>query len=303
MIDWYFAHITLVQATFLSFLVALSIQVPMRFGVFSFAGVAAYGVGAYTTAIAIVHWELPTLVAIVAGIVAASVMSLVLALILQRLTGLYLAMATISVTLIVGIVANNGGELTGGPTGLFGVFGDIQVGHLVAIAIAMALVLVWAERGRMGRRISAVREDPELAGALGINVPRYRIVAFMASGFLGSLAGGLEVIMRTTIAPTNIGFGLVVTALTVIIVGGIRSWLGAAIGAVLVTWLPYVLEDLNQYQHIIYGVLVVLAAIFVPGGLLGIIESVIKRFRRRGSDDNSAPAAALPEDKVLEGRR
>lgn len=291
MIAWFASNIVLIEGMFITFLVALSIQVPMRFGVFSFAGVAAYGIGAYTTGVMNTKFGSGTWLAIGAGVVLALIVSLVLALIVQRLTGLYLAMATIAVTLVVGVIAMNGGDLTGGATGLFGVFGDVEFWHIILICVVVAAGLGWSERGRIGRRISLVNDDPQLAESLGINVSRYRITAFLLSGLLGSVAGGLEIMVRSAIAPSNVGFKVVVLALTVMVIGGLGSWVGAAIGAVIITWLPYVLQGAAQWQHIIYGALVVLAAVFMPGGILQLIERAVARSPRRR---HIPPAAAEP---------
>ncbi|WP_199905234.1 branched-chain amino acid ABC transporter permease [Nocardioides sediminis] len=282
------------QATFISFLVALSIQFPMRMGVFSFAGVANYALGAYTAAIVVVRSDeiVSPVVSVGAGVLVAVVVSLILALIVRRLRGLYLAMATISVSLIVQVIAFNGGELTGGASGMFGVISDLTIGSVIVVCVVAAGILTWTERGTLGRRIDAVRDDPELAVSMGINVNRYRLVAFVGSGVFGSLAGGLEVLLRSTISPVNVGFSLVVTALTIIIVGGYRSWVGAAIGAVIVTWLPFYLQAMERYQQVIYGLFVVVAAIFVPGGLLGIADQARRRLVRRQLEHEDQEAAA-----------
>src|SRR5439155_109060 len=102
----------------------------------------------------------------------AGVVGYLLGLVVQRLGGLYLGMATISFDLILSVAVTNGGNLTGGPTGLFGAIADITMPHIVAICVLAVVLLAFSERGRMGRRIEAVRDDPELALSEGINVGR-----------------------------------------------------------------------------------------------------------------------------------
>src|SRR5690606_39304832 len=99
MIGWYEANIVLIEATFLNFLLALSIQVPLRVGVFSFAGVGSYGLGAYTAAILTIRYDVPAFVAIGAAFVFSVVVGFLFSLIVARLNGLYLAMATIAFVL------------------------------------------------------------------------------------------------------------------------------------------------------------------------------------------------------------
>jgi branched-chain amino acid transport system permease protein len=271
---WYDGHIILIQATFVSLLLALSIQVPLRMGVFSFAGVGAYGIGAYTSAIMTIRYEWSAPLAILAGIVLSAAISFVLALLLARLGGLYLGMATIAFDLIFTVIVTNGGDLTGGAEGLFGAISDINIPEIIAVTVLIIIGIAYTERGSLGRRIDAVRTDPELAASMGIKVARYRRAALVFSGALGACAGGINVLLRTTVAPTDIGFSLVVLALTMIIVGGAGSWLGAAIGAIIFTWLPNVLLVVGQWQAVIYGVIVALAAVWVPGGLLGVTKDL-----------------------------
>lgn len=302
MSDWYSSNLVLIQGTFINLLLALSLQVPFRFGVFSFAGVGAYGVGGYAAAILVLERETPALVAILGALVLGALVSWVLALVVARLGGLYLGMATIAFTLIVGVVAINGGELTGGVTGLFGVITDFGTVLILAIALVTVVLVALTERGVLGRRIEAVREDPELAGAMGVNVRRYRTAAFVASGALGAVAGAMNALVRTTIGPDSIGFTLVVLALTMMIIGGTRSWVGAFIGALIFTWLPTLLETIGEWQHLAYGLLVALAAIYMPGGLVGVVtdarRSVLRK--RRSGQKLDAELAHEREDDDAE---
>jgi len=298
MSGWYDANLVLVQSTFVGLLLALSVQVPLRMGVFSFAGVGSYAIGAYTAAIVVIRWEAPALLAIAAGALLASFVGWLLALLLHRLGGLYLGMATVAFDLILSVVTTNGGELTGGPTGLFGVIADISMAQIIGVTLIVVLLLAASERGRIGRRVEAVRDDPELAAAMGINVRRYRQAAFVVSGLLGGCAGAINVLLRTTVGPADIGFGLVVLALTMIIIGGAKSWLGALIGAVVFTWLPSILAVVGEWQQIIYGTIVALAAIWVPGGVLGLVTDAYRGIqqRRRLKELAAAGAADVVED-------
>jgi branched-chain amino acid transport system permease protein len=294
---WFVSHLVLVQSTLISLLLALSIQVPLRAGVFSFAGIGSYAIGAYAAAIMTIRLQVAPVLAIGVGVVLAAAAGYLLALLVARLSGLYLGMATIAFALFLGVVAVNGGELTGGATGLYGAISTLTTGHVVAITLVVVLLLVVSERGAFGRRIDAVREDPQLAVSLGIDVGRVRRRVFVVSGALGACAGGMNSLLRTTVSPETIGFHLVVTALTMIIVGGALSWAGAAIGAVIFTWLPSVLQFVGDWQPVVYGGLVALAAVYMPTGLLGVAQSAWRRARRRPPpvDDRERPQADDPE--------
>jgi branched-chain amino acid transport system permease protein len=299
MTGFYDANRVLIQSTMIGLLMAFSIQVPLRMGVFSLGGVGCYAIAAYASAIATIRWDTPPLLTIFGIAVVTGLVSLGLGLLVNRLGGLYLGMATIAFDLIVSVVATNGGDVTGGPTGLFGAIADFGMAPVVVITVLAAAALALTERGRLGRRVDAVRDDPELAASMGIKVRRYRLAAFAVSGVLGGIAGSINTLLRTTIGPTDIGFALVVLALTMIIVGGARSWAGALIGAVIFTWLPSVLEVVGQWQHIIYGVIVALAAIWVPRGLLGVFTDLWRAVqRRRRPPPEPAPAAAAADDEL-----
>ncbi|MFD4254413.1 branched-chain amino acid ABC transporter permease [Amycolatopsis thermoflava] len=292
MSDWYSMNVVLIQTTLTTFLLALSIQVPLRFGVFSFAGVGAFGIGGYTGVIAMVHLEWTTWPSVALGTLLAGVVVFGLGLLVQRLNGLYMGMATIAFTLIISVVAVNGGDLTGGAGGLYGALGDIYTGHIVAIAAVVVAVAVWTEAKGMGRRIDTVRDDPELAGAIGIDVAKYRLASFAISGLIGGLAGAITTLLRSTITPAEVNFHLVIVALTAIVVGGARSWVGALIGAVVFVWLPTVISFVAEWEKVVYGLIVAVAAIYLPNGVLGVVKDVVHRVRTR---DERARLAVLQE--------
>ena len=103
MSDWYFANLVLIQATLTGLLLALSVQVPLRMGVFSFAGVGSYGIGAYAAALLVIHQQMPARCRPSASaVLVTAVIGLVLGLMIARLAGLYLAMATVAFDLIIG---------------------------------------------------------------------------------------------------------------------------------------------------------------------------------------------------------
>ncbi len=297
---WYFSHLVLIQSTFIAVLAGLSVQVPIRVGVFSFAGIGSYTIGAYFTAIAITKYELPSVVGLVGGAVAAGIIGLGLAYLLNRLSGLYLGMATIAFVLILGVIAVNAGDLTGGSNGLYGAISGFKTSYLIVFTVVVVALLALSERGRLGRRIDVVREDPELAASMGVSVARVRRAAFVVSGVLGACAGGMNALARTTVTPDDVGFSLVVLTLTIIIVGGSRSWAGVVIGALIFTWLPTWLEPIDSWKTVIYGVLVTLAAVWVPDGILGLAQrgwhAVRARLGHRGPPrDLPAATATKPE--------
>jgi branched-chain amino acid transport system permease protein len=297
---WYMANLVLIQATLTGLLMALSVQVPLRMGVFSFAGVGSYGIGAYAAALLSIHWQLGSLAAIGLAVVLTAVIGLLLGLVIARLAGLYLAMATVAFDLIIGVIAINGGTFTGSSTGLYGVLSDFTMPLMFTLTLLALSVVILSEHGKVGRRVHAVRDDQQLAASVGINVRRYRLVAFVASGALGGLAGSMNVMVRTTIGPLDIGFHLIVLALTMIIVGGAMSWKGAVIGAITFTWLPTMLEFVGEWETLLYGVIVAVAAVLLPRGIHGVFVDLTRGIQRGRRKPAAPPPAELEPEPDLE---
>jgi branched-chain amino acid transport system permease protein len=294
--DFLDANAVLVQATFIGLVLALSIQVPLRMGVFSFAGAGSYGMGAYLAGIVTLKYEIPGVLAVVIAATATAVVGLLLGLVIARLAGLYLAMATVAFDLIISVIAINGGELTGGSTGLYGVITDFGTPQLIVVSLILLALVAMSELGRTRRRVDAVRDDPELAASVGISVRRYRLVAFVVSGALGGAAGAMNILVRSTITPQEIGFSLIVLALTMIIVGGARSWKGAVLGAVIFTWLPELLTAVGEWQAIIYGLMVALAAIYLPRGIHGLFVDASRALKRRRRQEAPEEVVSVGDD-------
>jgi branched-chain amino acid transport system permease protein len=295
MSGWYDSHLILVLGTFVNVLLALSVQVPLRMGTFSMAGVGSFGIGAYGTAILVTQHGWPPWPAILGASVLAAVAGLVLGLVITRLAGIYLGMATIAFDLILTVVVLNGGSTTGGSQGIYGVLADVRLIDFVTVVAVVVLAVAWTERGRFGRYVEALREDPTLATSVGVDVRRLRLLAFVVSGFLGALAGGMDVLVRTTVTPDDIGFSLVVLALTMIVVGGSRSWLGALVGALIFTWLPSILSVVGSWQDLVYGCTVAVAAVWIPGGLVGIGTDVVRWMQARRRTPPQQPVDDRPD--------
>jgi len=300
MTAWIDTNALMIQGTFVSFLLALSLQVPFRWGVFSFAGLGAYTIGAYASGILFLRLGVSTWAGIFAGAMLAAVVCYAFAFLVSRLGGLYLGMATIAFDLILAVLALNGAPLTGNGGTLFGVLGEITTAQVLLVSTIVAALLSLTERGRIGRQVEAASADPELALAMGIRVVMLRRISFALSGVLGGLAGGISIMISTTVSPTAVGFHLIITALTMIIVGGTRSWFGALIGAVILTWMPELLHVAKDWKVVIFGLIVTLLAVWLPEGLLGLGVRIYRwsKSTARQPTDTTVPTEALRSPKA-----
>jgi branched-chain amino acid transport system permease protein len=280
-LSFYDSNVVFIQATFINLLLVFSIQVPLRTGAFSMAGIGCYGIGSYAAAILTTKHDWATWPAIAVAVLVPALVSYALGVVLGRLGGLYLAMATIAFDLIVKVVAFNGGSLTGGAVGLFGALDAVTTLEVFLTAVLVVALLHVSESGRYGRRLEAARDDAQLADAMGVNVARVRRLAFAASGAIAGLAGAFNFLIRSVITPEDITFGLLVAAFTMLIVGGMHSWRGALVGVLIFTWLPEVFQSVSGYMPIVYGVIVTLVAVWAPQGVLGLYQSGVRRLRKR----------------------
>jgi branched-chain amino acid transport system permease protein len=135
------------------------------------------------------------------------------------------------------------------------------------------------EHGTMGRTLETIREDEQLAQSFAVDAGRYRRFAFVISSMLGGLAGAYHALVFNTVSPGDAGFNLIVLALTMVIIGGFGSWVGALAGAILIAWLPLKLESLSEWWYAIYGGIMIVMATFIPGGLYGVARQLGRRSR------------------------
>lgn len=267
MSGWYAQHLTIIHSTLIFVLLAFSVQLALRAGVFSFAGVGFFGLGGYAVAILALR-GVPGPLAVLIVAACAVIPGYCLAVLLARLRDLYLGMATIAFTLMISVIAANGGKLTGGPVGLYSIPYWASTPVMAAIFLVAALLLARLERRNFGRSLEALRENEELALSVGTDVLKQRKFVFTLGAVLGAISGGLYVLTFTAIDPETAGFRLVVSALTMVILGGVGSWIGSVVGAVMVVWLPVYLGPLQNWSDAIYGLIVVVIAMYAPDGLV-----------------------------------
>lgn len=287
MTGWFAANFVLFQTTAIYIMIALSFHIVLRSGVFAFSSIGFLGLGGYTVAILTLR-GMPGWLAFVIALVGAAVIGVILGILLRKLRGLYLGLFTIAFNLILTVFYRNGGELTGGSVGLFGV-PEVLPFWAVVLVVAIAIVVVWRlSRASVGRSFEALRLNEDLAKSSGIEVTRRRIVVFAFSAVLGAAAGAMNVSAFTTIVPSTAGFHLVTLGLTMVVLGGIRSWQGAIVGAIFVAWLPSWLGPFQQYQIIINGVIIIVLIVFAPNGLSGIASRLYRQVRQRRASERTA---------------
>ena len=278
MFSYFSDNEVLVQQTLVYVLLAVSLQVVLRCGVVSLASIGFYTLGSYASAIMVKDGWPPVLilplVALTAGVIGYAFGKP-----LAKLRGLYLAMATLAFDLVIPVLLVNGGDFTGGALGIYAIPLAITTASLVGIVVVVILAVSQIERGWMGRASLALRSDENLARSMGVRVTRERYLAFAISAALGGLAGALSAMLFRAVSPGSGGFALITLGLTMAIVGGRDSWVGAVIGAYIVTWVPEWLRFVGPWRALVFGLVLVAVIMFFPDGLLGAIRRVLGRFR------------------------
>jgi branched-chain amino acid transport system permease protein len=229
-----------------------------------------------------VQHRYPAVLACAAAILVSAILGSLLARLLVRLRGLYMAMGTVAVDVVLTVIYQNGGSLTGGAVGLYDIPVVLNTGTLAVIVVLVALALAWRERGDRGRIAEAVRLDPDrLAPSLGIEVYKHRQRAFVLGCVLGAVSGVMNALLFNALDPTAPGFNLISLALAMVVLGGSSSWLGAYVGAVIVSWLPTFLGSFVGWEQPIYGGLLIIMIVYAPDGLAGAVRRPMRRLAVR----------------------
>ena len=260
-------------------------------GQFSLAPAAFAMLGAYTTALLDYHAKAPLVLGIPAAIAATALMGWLLGRVVLRLKGPYLALTTLSFAEIARVVIGNSHEFTRGDQGL-NVPGLMQsrVGYyyvFLAVLVAVLALLFVLMRGRAGRFWLAIRDDETGAESRGINVVRYKTLAFALSCMVCGLAGSLYGTFSQLVSP-ELGL-LLQTGLVIamVVVGGMGTLTGPLLGALLVYLASEWMRGFGNVQMIVFAALVIVFARFFRTGLWGLVSS---RLATRGVTPAKAQA-------------
>lgn len=299
-----FVGINLIMVTGLSLLFGYAGQISLGHAAF-------YGLGAYTSGY-LAKAGMPWLLALAAGVAAAGVGGLLLALPSLRLKGHYLAMATLGFGEIMLFGFTEAEWLTGGSDGLRGIpaaaIGPLradtpQAKYWLVWAIALLVLILAANvvRHRPGRALRAIHGSEIGAQACGIDTVRIKTQVFVLSAGLGGLAGALYGQYVGFISPSTFTLHYSLVLVTMVALGGMGSLAGAVAGTVLLTLLPYAdaiipglprttIELLQDWESDIHGIVLILVMLLVPGGLAGGARALRERVHGRSQRAQSAEA-------------
>lgn len=253
------------------------------------------GIGAYACALAPVHLGLHPALALILGAVISAVLAFLVGRPILRLKGYYLGVATLGFGILISMVLNNERQLTGGPDGievpelgLRAVVNDLGLdltnGQFWYFFCGIALIAgAWLALNLFdsptGRALRALHGSEVAARTVGIDVARLKLQAFVISAVYASVSGSLLALQNKFITPDVAGFMHSVEMVTMAVLGGVGSILGAIFGAAVLTLLPQILTVFAEYEQLVLGLVMMLVMIFLPQGLL---PSILRRVRGKG---------------------
>jgi branched-chain amino acid transport system permease protein len=267
---------------------AMGLQVLLGYsGQLSIGQAAFYGIGAYTSAFLTAKLGVPFPLALIGAGIAAAIASLLMVPI-TRLTGAYLAVATLGFSIIVYLFIKNEEWLTGGSYGFIGIpraelFGyvlrDARSSYYLNVGVAAIVYFVFAriEGSRFGRAINAIRQDADAARASGIRVTVLKSECFVIAAFVAGLAGSLYAHEVRYLAPNDFTFWKSIEILIMVVIGGVGSLAGAILGAAMVVGLPEYLRAIGDYRMLVFGAILIATMLFGEGGLAALAATAGRR--------------------------
>ena len=286
------AHFALLMLATVALYATACLGLTIQFGyagIANFAGAAFFGIGCYSAAILTTRTPMPHLLVVFFGGVIAALIGSVLILPILRTRGHYAALITIAFGILFKTFLEVNDTL-GGPQGLkvpglkilgwvfndpVRIAGGIEASfymNYVVLAVLLAaaayVVVKRLERSWIGLNFDAVRLDETAAAVSGIEIARWKIIAFVFGNFLAGTAGAVYAMMSGYIAPNNFTFGDSLILVSIVILGGLGNPLGVIVAALLLLVLPEKLQVIQEYRFLLYALLVILILLFRPEGLL-----------------------------------
>lgn len=269
-------------------------------GQFSLAQHAFATIGSYTSAAAVLALGLPVPVGVVAGVLVAALLGYGLGWLALGLRGIYFAIATWAFAESVRILIATNYQITRGDMGLPVPYlfdtPDPSPSYYVFLAASMLTLLLNAVllRTKVGYRMRAIRDDQELAVASGVDVVKWKRLVFMLSTALAGLAGALYGHSIGLLSPNQANFSQMAFVIIAVVLGGFRTLWGPVVGALVAQGLAEALRVSQEWRFVVFAVLVILVMRVYPPGIMGGVEALAARARRRAPrpTEKASPVAA-----------
>lgn len=272
-------------------------------GILSLGHAAFFGVGAYVSGILNTRLGWPFWATLIASVVLTALISLLLAFPALRVKGTYLVLMTIGFGEVVRLLLVNWISLTNGPNGIVGIsypdFGFFKLTNMTQCyylaLIFVVLLMIYLKvlmKSRVGRCLLAIRDDDKAAELVGIDVSQYKLKAFMISAAYCAIAGTLYAHVIRYISPDSFRADESQLILCCVIIGGIGTFKGPVIGAILLTVLPELFRSLQDFRMVLYGIILMIVIIFFPGGVAKYWDLLISKIKSLVTGSKTKKAGA-----------
>ncbi len=283
-------HLRVAALVWINAIAALGLALVMGLaGQVSLGHAGFMGIGAYATALGPRHFGLDPLLSMALGVIGAAVLALLVGRPILRLKGHYLAVATLGLGILVHLVLVSEVAITGGPDG-------IQVPRLVVAGWRVVGPEVWywitgvclilatwialnLEDSSTGRALRALHDSEIAASVVGVDVARHKLLVFVLAAVYAAIAGGLLALLNRFVTPDVASFLRSIELVTMVVIGGMGSMMGAIVGAALLTVLPQALTFFHEYEHAVLGLLIILFMVFLRQGIVPGLLSLFARWR------------------------
>lgn len=275
-------------------------------GLLSFGQAIFFGAGAYCSALAMIHWQVGLLGALLLALAVGGVLALLVGMLCIRRKGIYFVMLTLALTQMAYFLAYTLSDWTGGDNGLLDVprpplaLGEITLlsfdsplAFYGLVAVLFAAIYIVARRitdSPFGSTLLAIRENESRASALGYDTRLFKIMVFVLSGAITGLAGGLYGMLLNFVPLSNIELLMSEQILIMTIIGGTGSLFGSLLGAGSIVLLGDVLSAIWPRWMLLLGIALIGVVIFMRGGLWGGLQSLLNRGGRRGGHSRDEEA-------------
>jgi branched-chain amino acid transport system permease protein len=281
-------YLRMAALVFIFALAVIGLNLLMGFaGQVSLGHAGFFGIGAYTVAVGPTHLGAPSWAALLAGPAIAGIVAFLIGRPILKLRGHYLAVATLGMGLLFAMLFTNEARWTGGPDGMpvprLVVFGWTVRGSQswywisgVSLVIG-AWLAVNVIASPTGRALRAIHDSEVAARVLGVDVARYKLLAFVLSAIYAAVAGAYLALFDALVTPATAGFLRSVEFVTMAVLGGLGSVLGSLVGAAVLVLLPQLLTVFHEYEHIALGLIMILCMIFLPSGVVPSLTKLVAR--------------------------
>lgn len=298
----------LTQATFAGIYVIVAVGLGLLMGYagqISLGQAAFYGVGAYTTAVLSTTFGISPWISLIFSILVPGLLAFVMGYTMSRLSGYYLAMATLAFGIIIHSVLVEWRGVTKGASGFYGIpqinlFGTtlsqgIPYYYFVwFFAILVVIISLNIVHSRVGRALRSIHDSEIAASSMGVDTGKYKMQIFIISAMFAGLAGWLFAHMSYSISPSSFTMDASIIFLSMVVLGGGTSVWGAVVGTLLIKVIQMVVHNLGQHfsfitsdsEHVIFGLILVLVIIFMPRGLFPVVSDFVRNKFSKKKDSN-----------------